>query len=87
MEREKAVAAKLEAEYNMLTSEINILTQQNQRFSAEAAKLARERSQVTGQLGCFSTEAAKLARERSQVKLAWDRVLGRIRRMEAEQHE
>lgn len=64
-ERAKAVAAKLEAEHNMITSEIVTLIQQNQRFSPEAARLANERSMV---------------------ELAWNRVLGRIRRMEAERN-
>ena len=64
--RARAVADELEVEYNAFTRAINVLIQQNQRFSAEAAELARKRSQV---------------------KLAWDRIRGRIRSMEAEQHE
>ena len=67
MERElvgaRAVAAALEAEHSMLTTAIIVLIQQNQRFSAEAAELARERSEV---------------------RLALNRVRGRIRRMEAD---
>jgi len=33
----------------------------------------------------FSPEATRLANERSQIRLEWNRVLGRIRRMEAGQ--
>ena len=34
----------------------------------------------------FSAETADLVRKRSEIKLAWDRVLGRIRSMEAERN-
>ena len=68
------------------------MDQEYERAKAVADELETEYNAFTRAIDALiqagrrlSPEAARLARKRSEIKLAWDRVLGRIRRMEAEQ--
>ena len=63
-------------EYDRAIAIAAALKATHDRLTAEINELIRQNKR-------FSAEAAEIANERSEVRLAWDRVLGRIRRMEA----
>jgi len=69
------------------------MEQEYERAKAVAAELEVEYNMFTSMIEVLaqygkrsSPEAARLASERSKIMLAWNRVLGRIRRMEAERN-